>query len=123
VVSLVQALVARLSQRHDEGERLAAPATWRIEENRWSAARHGVEGRMADLETGELESTRERLRRLLGELEPVSRRLGSPRLLDEAWNLVDASGAIRQRELFRSAGAEGLTAWLSEHFLEEDFPG
>lgn len=123
VVALVQALVAWLSQRHDEGEQLAAPATWRIEENRWSAARHGVEGRMADLETGEPETTRGRLRRLLGELEPVSRRLGSQRLLGEAWNLVGTNGAMRQRKLFRSAGVNGLTAWLSEHFLEEDLEG
>jgi carboxylate-amine ligase len=119
VVALVQGLCAWLAQRHDEGERLDAVPTWRIEENRWSAARYGVEGRMADLETGKSEPTRERLGRLLLDLEPLSRGLGSAELLRRAGNLLEVNGAVRQRELFRDVGAHGLTAWLSEQFLAE----
>ena len=53
VAALVHALVAWLAERHDAGEPLATADTWRIEENRWSAARWGMDGALADLRTGE----------------------------------------------------------------------
>jgi gamma-glutamyl:cysteine ligase YbdK (ATP-grasp superfamily) len=118
VVAFVQALVAWLSARHDDGERLRPAPTWRIEENRWSGARCGVEGRMADLETGEVQPTQERLGRLLGRLEPISERLGSKGLLENARRMVGFNGAMRQRELYRREGADGLAAWLGRHFLD-----
>jgi carboxylate-amine ligase len=123
VVAFLQALVGWLSERHDDGERMRPAPTWRIEENRWSAARYGVEGRMADLETGEQQPTRERLGRLLDRLEPISERLGSKRLLEDARRMVDFNGAIRQRELYRREGAAGLAAWLGRHFLDGEGGG
>ena len=118
IVGFVHCLAAWLCERHDAGEDLVAAPTWRIEQNRWSAARYGVEGRMADLESGETKLTRERLVGLMGELEPASRRLGSTGLLASARRLADANGAIRQRETFESEGAVGLAAWLAERFLD-----
>jgi glutamate---cysteine ligase / carboxylate-amine ligase len=112
VAACVHALIAWLSTR--PGSARAVP-TWRIEENRWSAARHGVEGRMADLETGEPEPTRARLGRLLDEVAAQPDAAGP---LLEARRLVDRNGAIRQRELVAEHGVKGLTAWLAEHFLD-----
>jgi glutamate---cysteine ligase / carboxylate-amine ligase len=120
VVGFVHCLAAWLCERHDGGEELRAVPTWRIEENRWSAARYGVAGRMADLQSGETEPTRERLLALMDGLEPVSRRLGSTALLDSARQLAEENGASRQREAFESAGAVGLTAWLADRFLAGD---
>jgi len=117
VVGLVHALVASIAERHDAGEELPAAPRWRIEENRWSAARHGVEGAMADLRTGEPEPTRQRLLRLIGDVEPAAARLGSAQALSQARCLVEANGAIRQRTVGRSVGARGLTAWMAERFL------
>ena len=117
VVGLVHALVASIAERHDAGEELPAAPRWRIEENRWSAARHGVEGAMADLRTGEPEPTRQRLLRLIGDVEPAAARLGSAQALSQARCLVEANGAIRQRTVGRSVGARGLTAWMAKRFL------
>ncbi|HMC07125.1 MAG TPA: YbdK family carboxylate-amine ligase [Solirubrobacterales bacterium] len=120
IVAVVQALVASLSERHRNGDRLDPAQTWRIDQNRWSAARSGVDGQMADLETGELEPTRDRLRRLLDELEPVGRRLGSSPFLARASRLASSNGAIRQREVARREGVKGLAAWLADHFLDHE---
>jgi carboxylate-amine ligase len=60
VAAVVQALVAWLAARHDDGEALPVHETWRIEQNRWSAARHGLDGVVADLDTGERRPTRSR---------------------------------------------------------------
>ena len=57
----------------------APAAGWRIEENRWSACRHGTRGTMADLETGAPAPTADRLHALLDELEPAAARLGCAR--------------------------------------------
>ena len=65
VAAVGHALIARLAERFDAGERLPAPPSWRIEQNRWAACRHGVGARLADLDTGELVPARERLRALL----------------------------------------------------------
>jgi carboxylate-amine ligase len=110
IVAVVHALAARLGDRHDSGEPAPLPApTWRIEENRWQALRHGLDGTMADLSTGEPTPVRERLHDLIDSL-------GSSRELTHAHRLADSNGAIRQREVHASAGIRGLTEWLVSGF-------
>lgn len=118
VAAVVHSLVATLAARHDEGRSLPVHPSWRIAENRWSAGRHGVEGTLADLDTGEPMATRTRLRRLLSELEPTARRLGCGRELVLADEMAEANGTLRQREVAREAGLEGVVDWLAQRFLE-----
>ena len=117
IVAVAQALVAWLSDRYEKGDQLGAPASWRIEENRWSAARYGVEAKMADLDTGASRPTRERLTNLLVELEPTAASYGSAEQLAEANRLVEANGAIRQRRIAGERGVAGVAAWLAESFV------
>ena len=97
VAAFAQCLVAALADRCDSGVRLAVAPTWRIEENRWRAARDGVEGRLADLVTGERRATRSRLRALLTELVPVAGQLGC----EASW--LRHSGSSKKTELCGSA--------------------
>ena len=76
LAAVVHALVAWLAERHEAGEALAPAPTWRIGENRWSACRHGLDGTMADLITGEVAPTRERAAALLEELAGAADRVG-----------------------------------------------
>jgi glutamate---cysteine ligase / carboxylate-amine ligase len=115
VASVVHALVADLAGRHSAGEPLAPAPVWRIEENRWSACRHGLDGTLADLRTGELTPTRERLAALLDALEPAAARVGAE--LAGARELVAANGAIRQREAGADGGPAAVAAWLARRFL------
>jgi carboxylate-amine ligase len=117
IVAVVQALVARLGQRHDAGEELPAQSTWRIEENRWSACRDGIEGHMADLETGRLDSTRARLEELLTELEPFGERFHSQRAFARASEMTECNGAIAQRRVAEQGDTAALAGWLAERFL------
>lgn len=116
VAAFAQSLVAWLAERHDGGEALPGAPTWRIGENRFSAARHGVEGTMADLETGERRRTRERLAELIEALSPVARRLGCPAELTRAGELARANGAMRQREAASELGMGGLARWLADEY-------
>ena len=116
VAAVAQSLVAHLAARHDAGERLPVHPTWRIDENRWSACRRGLEGALADLDTGEPRPARDRLRALLAELEPTARRLRCSDELAAAVELTEHPGAERQREVAADGGAEALTRWLAESF-------
>jgi glutamate---cysteine ligase / carboxylate-amine ligase len=112
VAAVTQALVARLI----EHPRDSAPS-WRIEENRWVAARHGLDGSFAELVTGEAIGVRERLHALLDELESCAASLGCAEQFAHARSLVESNGAQRVRE---AAGGDPRAAarWLSERFLD-----
>jgi carboxylate-amine ligase len=112
VAAVAHALVARLVEYPRDGV-----PSWRIEENRWVAARRGLEGTFADVLTGEQISVRERLRVLLEELEPYAESLGAERQFARAYAMVDANGAQRMR----AAAADDphrATQWLAHRFLE-----
>jgi glutamate---cysteine ligase / carboxylate-amine ligase len=113
IVATVHALATHLAERDeadDKGSGKPIP-TWRIEENRWQALRHGLDGTMADLETGAPTATRTRLRKLLDTIE-------GEHDLSAARKLVQANGATRQRELFEQAGAQGVAEWLTSGFAQ-----
>lgn len=122
IAAVAQALVAWLAEGHARGERDEPVPGWRIEENRWAACRHGVQGRFADLRSGEVKPARDCLYALLDELEPVAARLGSAAELGHARRLVEENGALRQRAVAAEAGARGLAVWLAKRF-EEDVAG
>jgi carboxylate-amine ligase len=118
IAGFAQCLVAWLGARHDAGETLAIAPSWRIEDNRWSAARDGVEGAMVDLETGSRRATRTWLGQLLDQLTPTARRLGAEEAIDRARVLADANGAILQRRAAAARGPRAAVSWLVERFRE-----
>lgn len=117
IVGVVQALVAWLGERHDAGEDLVIDPTWRIEENRWSACRDGIEGHMADLQSGRLDSTRARLEELLTELKPFGERLHSHQAMAHAHEMTQVNGALAQRAVASQGGTAAVARWLADQFL------
>jgi glutamate---cysteine ligase / carboxylate-amine ligase len=116
VAAFAHSLVAWLAERHAAGEPLGAPEDWRIAENRWIACRHGLDGRLADLVTGERRPLRDVLHARLDELAPVAERLGCAAELAGAHALAERNGAAAQREIAAEAGLRGLAAWLADSF-------
>ncbi|HEY8467667.1 MAG TPA: YbdK family carboxylate-amine ligase [Solirubrobacterales bacterium] len=117
VAAFAHALVAWLGARHDAGEELAVHPDWVIAENRWWAARDGVEGALADLDTGLRTPTRERIGELIGELRSAARELGCEAELDLAAELAERNGAMRQRAVARSEGVAAVPEWLASRWL------
>lgn len=117
----VGALVVGLARWIAEGIERDGPAepvaSWRISENRWSAARHGIDGHMADLRTGRREPTRDRLLGLIEAVSAVATDVAGE-ALNQARGLVERSPASQQREVMSRGGAAGLTEWLADRFLE-----
>lgn len=114
IAAVVQCLCAALAERFDAGEPLPCPPTWRVEQNRWSACRWGVEGTLARLDAGERVGTRERLLELIAELEGNARVLGCSRELHRARELAARNGAMQMRELVADgASLTELVGWMS----------
>lgn len=108
IAAYVHALVAWLIERDDEPESVEC---WRIEHNRFAAARHGLDASFADVATGERRPVRDILRERLDALQPVAERLGCAAEL--AGLSLEANGADRQRE----AGLDAAAGWLADRFL------
>jgi glutamate---cysteine ligase / carboxylate-amine ligase len=119
LTAVIHALCEWLAGRHDGGDLPPPAPTWRIEENRWSACRHGLNGTLADLHTGKPRSTRERLAGLLGELAPTATRLRCTNELAGAHKLLEWPSAQRHRAVAAEHGLRGLVSWLVERFLDE----
>jgi carboxylate-amine ligase len=92
VATVVYELATRV-----EPERPPA-ASWKIDQNRWAACRHGLDAVMTDPHTGERAGARERLTRALGTAPP------------------ELAGAARQRALAAEHGLRGLMRTLADEF-------
>jgi carboxylate-amine ligase len=116
IVATVHALAAHLAG--SETPKTDPVPTWRIAENRWQALRHGLDGTLADLRSGEPLPTRQRLHALLDTIEPQARELDCADELAHARTLVECNGASRQREIHSNDGIRALTEWLAGGFEE-----
>jgi carboxylate-amine ligase len=121
VVATACALVLWLAALYDGGELPPVAPSWRIAENRWSAARHGVHGRMIDLRTGVTEPTGERLHALLERLGPIAARIGASGGLAHAHVLAEHNGADRQLEAAKR-GPRAAAELLCDAFLADGAP-
>jgi glutamate---cysteine ligase / carboxylate-amine ligase len=113
IVAVIHSLVAFLADRYDAGAALPVHPTHWIDENAWRAHRYGVRGWFVDLDTGRQEPARERISRLLADLQPYARELGSREELEAARVLLAGNGADRQRYVCRREGLRGLVEWLA----------
>jgi carboxylate-amine ligase len=119
VTALVHSLAAWLAARHDAGEPLETADTWRLEENRWAAARRGMDAALADLRTGERTPARECLVALVAELAPVAADLGCGAELAAVERLAARNGAVRQREVAAQGGPRAVAEWLADVYAPE----
>jgi carboxylate-amine ligase len=121
IVALIQALVASLAERYDDGEELPVHETFWITENAWRAHRYGLRGWLVDLDTGVAEPTRDRIASLIDDLEPYADRFGSTDQFSDARALLAGGGSDRQRYVFAREGMTGLTRWMVDETEESAF--
>jgi glutamate---cysteine ligase / carboxylate-amine ligase len=87
-----------------------------IAENRFLAARDGIDARLLDPESGSLVPAVEQVERLLTACEPAARMLGCAAELASVRYLAAENGAARQLLLARDAGLPGMVATLADAF-------
>ena len=107
IVALIQCLVVDLDRRLVDGETLPSLQPWHVQENKWRAARYGLE---AEVIVGADNSERlvtDDLEELLNRLEPVARELGCARELAQVADIPRRGGSYqRQRAVADAAGGD-----------------
>ncbi|MGH2856871.1 MAG: carboxylate-amine ligase [Solirubrobacteraceae bacterium] len=97
LAALVQALVRELSDHFEAGRSLSRYPFEMLDENRWLAARHGLEGELVDLPGSDRVATRTLARRLIERMRDHCADLGSLTELEAVEDLVArGNGAARQ---------------------------
>jgi carboxylate-amine ligase len=105
IAAYVQGLVKLYSERFDRGEQVPSYHRILTSENKWLAARYGLEAPVMDLATGRRNRVpvAQLVRRTLGEIEPHARELGSDRELEGIREiLARGNGADRQLRVFNA---------------------
>jgi carboxylate-amine ligase len=103
LAALIQAMVRELAQHYEAGGELAHYPYEMLDENRWLAARHGLEGELVDLPLTERVATKALARRLVERLEPHARELGSAAELDGVRDLIErGTGSHRQQVVYEA---------------------
>ncbi len=105
LAAYAQALVKLVSERFDNGDEIRSHHRILTSENKWLAARYGLDAPLMDLDTGRRNRipVAQLVRRRLRELEPHARELGSERELEGISEiLANGNGAARQLRVFNA---------------------
>jgi carboxylate-amine ligase len=96
-------MVKELCEHHDAGGALA-PYPWQmLDENKWLAARHGLDGELVDLPFSERVPTKALARRLLDRLRGHAEDLGSAGDFEAVEDLLErGNGAQRQMVVYEA---------------------
>lgn len=99
LAALTQCLVATADEHPFEDPLFTA-------ENKWRAARHGLDARLHDFSTGRSVTARNLARELVQTLRPISQDLGCEAELEGLLEIIDAgTGAEKQRAIFKKRGS------------------
>jgi glutamate---cysteine ligase / carboxylate-amine ligase len=99
LAALIVGAVLQAARDVDDGVPAVDPAPRLVEENMWRAIRHGLDGKLIDLERAEERPAQEAVERLLAWSAPVRGELGIEVALPEL------NGAQRQRRLLDSGAS------------------
>jgi glutamate---cysteine ligase / carboxylate-amine ligase len=123
VAALGQSLVDWLDMMMDRGYTLPTPPTWIVRQNKWRAARHGLEAELIVDEHGKRVHVRDALVELIEELRPAARRLRCDEELERVASVLDRGASYaRQRAVVANGGTllDVVDSLMSE--LEKDEP-
>jgi carboxylate-amine ligase len=106
VAALSQCLVERFDRQLDNGYTLPQPQPWLVRENKWRAARYGLDAEIIVDRAGSTQPVREALADLVEDLLPIARRLDCVSELETIPRLVQR-GASYQRQRAVAAAHDG----------------
>jgi glutamate---cysteine ligase / carboxylate-amine ligase len=103
LAALIQAMVKELAEHYEAGKKLGSYPYEMLDENKWLAARHGMDGELVDLPERRLVTTKELARRLYDRLREHAQDLGSAAELEGIQDiLTHGNGAHRQRVVYEA---------------------
>ena len=103
LAALAQCLVEWFDQADDRGEELPVPREWILRQNKWRAARHGIDADLIVDEEGGCQSIGDGVNELLDTLASTATELGCESELDDVRTILEVGPSYRrQRSAVRS---------------------
>nr|WP_307374314.1 glutamate--cysteine ligase [Microbacterium sp. W4I20] len=118
VTALTQVLVEHFSRQLDEGRTLPEMPAWFHRENKWRAARYGLDARVIVDADGTQRPVREHLAETLEELAPVAVELGCLREFTSNATTLE-NGASYERQLVIANATGGDLGAVVQHLIRE----
>lgn len=118
MAALVQVLVEHLSRQIDEGRDLATMPAWFHRENKWRAARYGLDARVIVDAVGTQRPVREHLAEIIEDLAPVAVELGCVREFGSIGSIL-SDGASYERQLTIANATGGDLGAVVQHLIRE----
>ena len=118
IASLVQVLVESFSRALDEGRTLPQMPAWFHRENKWRAARYGLDARVIVDAQGTQLPVRDHLAQTIDELAPVAVELGCAREFASLHTILD-EGASHARQLAVADASDGDLGEVVRHLIRE----
>lgn len=107
IAALTQCLVEEASQQLDAGWAIPTMPRWFLKENKWRAARYGMEAIIILDAEGNEELVTDHLRKTLVRLAPVAAKLGCEQELADVEKIIDrGAGYQRQRRVAAEHGGD-----------------
>lgn len=109
VVALIHCLVVHYDRMIDRGETLPTLQPWHVSENKWRAARYGLDAEIIISRDTDEAMVQDELRRMVAQLHPLAAELGCSGELELVLEILERGGGYeRQRREFERTGS-----WLA----------
>jgi carboxylate-amine ligase len=107
VAALSQCLVEQFDTQLDRGYTLPTPINWIVRENKWRAARFGLDADIVVDEKGTVRPVRQAILDLVEDLMPTAKRLGCENELADVERVLDVGASYqRQRAVAAESGGD-----------------
>jgi carboxylate-amine ligase len=110
VAALAQCLIDRMNTQIDRGYTLPCPQRWMVQENKWRAARYGLDAEIMVDDRGTVRGVRDDIDDLVEDLLPVARRLGCARELTDILTIMAVGGSYARQQAAAGRADGDLTA-------------
>jgi len=113
LAAVIHCLVERMSTQLDEGEAPLVLQPWFVRENKWRAARYGIDADIIVDPGGAQGSVADGIRALVTELSPVAERLGCENELADVERILDRGVSYQRQLAVADANGGSLPAVVS----------
>ncbi|MCW2616679.1 MAG: glutamate--cysteine ligase [Frankiales bacterium] len=117
VAALSQCLVDLLDRELDKGYTLPTPRRWVVQENKWRAARYGLDAEIIVGQDG-VQPVRDALRELVSDLRSTADRLGCSAEIDHVEQVLESGASYQRQRAVAAASGGDLTAVVDSLLAE-----
>jgi len=118
VAALSHCLVDTFDREIDKGYTLPMPKGWVVRENKWRAARYGLDAEVIGGENDGTRPIREALGDLVRELQPAAERLGCSEQIALVHDIVENGASYQRQRAVAAASGGDLTAVVDSLLTE-----